>query len=249
MTRGADIRMEKHIIDLAPWVVATHALVHFDTLERLIRVGRDALTTELDNLHKAMDADYAAFTPEDDEGDYLAHVNDEYIEVSETLPCLYWYSQFLITYSFFEKALNALCMSFQKKNGYSVSLKDMSGQGINRAKLYLSKICRIGAPFKLPEWNQIALAAEVRNAIAHGSGYIDYRPNDKGSLAARLMYKNVEVKTEVSNQEDAQIILGEDFVLDCVKTYRVLLAEIGGLGRDFITPKHGLPSGLEPREI
>jgi hypothetical protein len=109
--------MEKVKINDPAWCVAVHALIQLDTLERLIKLGQIALDAELNGLHKAMDEDYKTLESENGEGDYLAHVNDEYIEVSETLPCLYWYSQFLIGYSFFERALNALSMSFQKQNG------------------------------------------------------------------------------------------------------------------------------------
>jgi hypothetical protein len=214
-------------------------------LERLIKLGQNALDAELNGLHKAMDEDYKTLESENDEGDYLAHVNDEYFEVSETLPCLYWYSQFLIAYSFFERALNALSMSFQKQNGAAASLKDMSGQGIARAKIYLAKVCGITAPFELPEWQQATLLAEIRNVIAHTNGYVDYLPNDKRSLFSRLEGKDIELKTEIANQEDAQIILAQELVLSSIKVYRVLLSEIGGLGRDFITPKHGLPSPLK----
>jgi hypothetical protein len=194
-----------------------------------------------------MDEDYKKFESENDEDDYLAHVNDEYIEVSETLPCLYWYSQFLIAYSYFERALNALSMSFQKQNGAAVSIKDMSGQGITRARTYLTKVCEITSPFELPEWQRANLLAEIRNAIAHTSGYVDYLPADKRSLFSRLEGQGIELRTEILNQKDAQIIITREFVLNSIKTYRLLISEIGGLGRNFVTPKHGVPSPVESK--
>jgi hypothetical protein len=249
MSHGTNINMDKANIDAPVWSVAVHALIQFDTLERLIKLGQNVLDAELNDLHSAMDEDYKAFESEDDEGDYLAHVNDEYTEVTETLPCLYWYSQFLIAYSFFERALNALSISFQKQNGAAASLKDMSGQGIARARIYLAKVCGITAPFALPEWQRATLLTEIRNVIAHTSGYVDYLPNDKRALFSRLKGEHIELKTEIANQEDAQIILTREFVLGSIKVYRVLLSEIGGLGRDFITPKHGSHSALKPKAV
>jgi hypothetical protein len=246
MNHGTNTNMDKANIDAPAWCVAIHALIQFDTLERLIKLGQNALDIELNDLHAAMNEDYKTFESEGDEGDYLAHVNDEYTEVTETLPCLYWYSQFLIAYSFFERALNALSMSFQKQNEAAASLKDMSGQGIGRARIYLAKVCGITAPFALPEWQQATLLAEIRNVIAHTNGYVDYLPTDKRSLFSRLKGKDIELKTEIANQEDAQIILTREAVLSSIKVYRVLLSEIGGLGRDFITPKHGQPSPMKP---
>jgi hypothetical protein len=135
-------------------------------------------------------------------------------------------------------------MSLQKEHGVAVGLKDMGGQGIARARVYLAKVCSITAPFELPEWSEAGLFAEIRNAIAHTNGFIECRPDDKGSLFSRLARKGIAVRTEVAGQEDGQIVLDQPFVLNSVKTYRVLLAEITGLGRDFITPKHGVPSRI-----
>jgi len=82
-----------------PCGISIETLIRFDTIERLCRLGQTALNTELSRLHDAMDRDYETFESERDEDACLRHVNDEYIVVSETLPCLYWYSQFLIAYS------------------------------------------------------------------------------------------------------------------------------------------------------
>ena len=89
--------MEKNIINSPSWIVVIHALIQLDALERLCALGQSALTSELQELQNAMDEDYKAFTSVHDEDDYLSNVNDEYIEVVETLPCLYWYSQLLIS--------------------------------------------------------------------------------------------------------------------------------------------------------
>jgi hypothetical protein len=234
--------MEKNIIDSPSWVVVIHALIQLETLERLCALGQSALEMELKELQDAMDEDYKSLTSENEEGDYLAHINDEYIQVAETLPYLYWYSQLLIAHSFFERSLDAICMSHQKEKQYSLSLKDISGQGITRAKTYLVKVCSINTPFHSTEWQWATLFAEIRNAIAHRNGYVDYSPDDKRSLYYRFSEKGIEVKTDVADQQDGRIILTRDLVLASINTYRTIIKDIGGLDRDFVTPKHGLPS-------
>lgn len=243
MNHGMNTEMKNNIINTPPWSVAIHALIEFDTIERLCALGKSALDRELDELHAAMDADYKAFESKDEEGDYLSHINDEYIQVSEILPCLHWYAQFLIAYSFFEKSLNALSASFQQKNGLALSFKDMNGMGIDRAKTYLIKVCNITSPFMLPAWKKVKEFSEIRNAIAHRNGFIDYSPNDKSSLYSRLANAGLELKSETKDQDDAQIILTADFVLNSIEIFKSMIREIAGLGKDFITPKHGLPSG------
>lgn len=194
-------------------------------------------------MQEAMDRDYEAFETPNDEDAYLGHVNDEYIVVSETLPCLHWYAQFLIAYSFFERSLNAFAYSYAGQNGTSLELKDINGRGIDRARRYLSKVCNIEEPFNSLEWQKIRTLSEVRNTIAHRSGYTDYLPDDRGSLYFRLQEDGLELRTEESGQEEVQIFISGDFVLDSIKTFRELLSLVGGLGPGFVTPKHGLPSG------
>ena len=226
-----------------PWCISIEALISFDTIERLCSLGEKMLNAELDKLHEAMDRDYETLKSEHNEDAYLRHVNDEYLVVSETLPCLHWYSQFLITYSLFEMSLNAFAVSYRKKIGTPIRLKDMSGQGIIRARNYLSKVCGVTEPFNLPEWQTATLLSEMRNAIAHRSGFVDYCPSDERSLYCRLHKENIDLKRDLAGQKDARIVLTADAVSKYIKVFRVLLSEIGGHGREFVTPKHGLPSG------
>lgn len=58
------------------------------------------------------------------------------------------------------------------------------------------------------------MLAEIRNVIAHANGYVDYLPSDKRSLFSWLE-GSIELKMEIANHEDAQIILA--------RVYRVLL--------------------------
>ena len=113
-----------------PGSVAINELIKLEVLERLCRIGQGALSAELDELHEAMDRDYETLENPNDEDAYLGHINDEYIEVSETLPCLHWYAQFLIAYSFFERSLNAFVYSFASRKQLSESLARCSGQSV-----------------------------------------------------------------------------------------------------------------------
>jgi hypothetical protein len=226
-----------------PWSVAIDSLIGLDALERLCGIGSEALSKELDELHRAMDRDYETLNSSNEEDTYLRHVNDEYIEASETLPRLHWYAQFLVVYSFFERALNALSESLASKAGTSLVLKDMAGQGVHRAQRYLSKACCVNGPFESPNWQRVLLLSELRNAIAHRSGCIDNLPNDRTSLYCRLQDAGVELRTDLQDQKEAQIFFDGSFVLGSIKIYREMLCIAGGLGTDFTTPKHGKPSG------
>jgi hypothetical protein len=202
-------------------------LIEFEVMERHCELGKKMLESELkeiqdliDNNLEGADDNYA--------GAFLADINDEFIEVYEVLPRLQWYSQFLVAYSFFEKSLNDICKLLQTYFEYSLSINDLSGQGITRAKNYLSKVAGVTKPFKMSEWQSAKLFADIRNAIAHKNGFVDILPNDSGSLFARLSNRNdLELKQELADQTDAQIQFGMDFVSSSINAYKVIIFAIG----------------------
>lgn len=206
---------------------AVEAVLQFYVLERQCKIAQNALGSELKELEDMMDKETEGLDEHGLDGFY-SFINDEYIEVAETLPLIQWYSQFLLSYSFFEKALNDICTAFQKDLGYSLSFKDLSGQGISRAKNYLFKVCGVSSPFDIPEWHTAKVFGDVRNAIAHRAGFIDCLPERKDSLFFQLSKRSdVDLKTEVMDQEDAQISFGVEFLLGAIAVFRSIISAIG----------------------
>jgi hypothetical protein len=118
--------------------------------------------------------------------EYFDYMHDEYVELTEIFPRLQWYSQFLIAYSTFENVLNRLCQIVQRRSSLDLSFKDLEGQGIARARSYLSKVAKVNTPFSSKHWNKALLLGEIRNAIAHRNGEIPHEPNSPNSLSSRL---------------------------------------------------------------
>jgi hypothetical protein len=226
-----------------PWHVAVDALIQLDVVERSCLLGEHALKAQLNELHRAMDRDREAFENPHDEGDYFAHVNDEYWQVERTLPRLHWYAQFLIAYSYFERALNQLCRAYQSAQNQVIGVTDLAGQGISRARDYLVKVAKITGPFDASEWQTAKLMADIRNAIAHRLGDIEHQANDPGSLYMRLKKVGIQLSDESTLANEAALILTKERVIDAIQVYRRVIEAVGGLERNFVTPKHGLPSG------
>jgi hypothetical protein len=68
--------------------------------------------------------------------------------------------------------------------------------------------------------------AELRNAVVHRDGYVDYTPDDARSTYSQISkIPNVELKQEVMNQPDAQIVFGPELVL-------AVLENLKGFTRD-----------------
>ena len=75
-------------------------------------------------------------------------------------------SAFVSLISYFENSMNELCEIYEYHNKLPVNFKDMSGQGVERAKLYLIKI--VGLDFPTSKgWNDIKILLRIRNNIVH----------------------------------------------------------------------------------
>ncbi|VAW88886.1 hypothetical protein MNBD_GAMMA18-97 [hydrothermal vent metagenome] len=106
--------------------------------------------------------------------------------------------------------LNELCRIVKRRSGFDLLLKDISGQGIERSKNYLSKVAGVKSPFQSQSWNRAKLLAEIRNAIAHKNGEIELAQKNQSCLGTRLSKeKNLMLKKVIPDQEDAQIILNK----------------------------------------
>ena len=51
------------------------------------------------------------------------------------------------------------------------------GRGIERAKIYLSKIAEIEFPSESAEWERILRFRDLRNVLVHEAGYLDEEKN------------------------------------------------------------------------
>lgn len=93
-------------------------------------------------------------------------------------------SLFTTAYGVFENFLNAICKQSHSQ-GYveGVALKDLRGEGIQRARLYLTKVAKISLP-GTPEWNDLNDYRLLRNALVHAQGSLE--ENDKLSRIEQL---------------------------------------------------------------
>lgn len=82
-------------------------------------------------------------------------------------------SFFVSLYSYLEAWLNNECRESQKENPQiKISLDDIHGAGINRAKIYLMKVLDTSFPFDDPNWEQIQWFSKIRNCIVHNEGKV-----------------------------------------------------------------------------
>ncbi|WP_416720283.1 hypothetical protein [Bacillus subtilis] len=139
--------------------------------------------------------------------DYLKYSNDYPQVIRKTI--------FLQTYFSFEVYLNNLCSDYKQKLDIDLDYKDMRGQGIERAKLYLTKVCNVTTPFLTDEWKLIKSYNMLRNAFVHNNSMID-----KSNLKTIPKGVTLESYSERKNDSICYLELEKEFLVDAFITYR-----------------------------
>ncbi len=131
-------------------------------------------------------------------------------EVGEFIDLLYS-SFFVSLYSFLETQLNNECRSSQQEDPtIKVSLGDLNGLGLVRAKKYLTKVLDTSFQFgNNPLWEQIQWYNKIRNCIVHNNNVITNRQL-KEYITAHKSLKSVVFFG------DDYLILNKQFCLDAI---------------------------------
>jgi len=150
---------------------------------------------------------------------FLEWNSEEYFELSEELPTRLRGSIFITTMSLFEFRLNDLCGSLQAFKKEKLSLNDVAGKGIYRAKKYLNKVFEINFPNNPSLWETIDIYQTIRNALVHNEGFVT-QDVDK-------IQKYIEKSKVFSFQlRGSRIILKESFVGEAIDTIQPCLIQL-----------------------
>jgi len=158
-----------------------------------------------------------------------------------SFPQIQWRSEFLVIYSYFEHTLNQLCCEVQRKSNFKLLLKDIHGQGIERARTYLVKLANVEEPFNTKNWQRAKFLSKIRNEIAHNNSVIEYKIDEPKTLSAKLQNEpHIELENVFPNKEDAEIMLSYEFLKQSVIELQNFLLEISNypLYSDNIKNKH-----------
>jgi hypothetical protein len=79
---------------------------------------------------------------------------------------------FIGMYGDLEFYLNSICNAHKNDKNFEIGLKDIAGNGIERAVTYLNKVVGIRNIKNSPEWNELRHWNRVRNILVHNNGVI-----------------------------------------------------------------------------
>lgn len=97
-------------------------------------------------------------------------MSEEYRNISDTFIGTFRDSTLVSLYSFLENTMRSICAILHKFNGYPIELSDLTGDGIQRSKIYLEKMAKIDFSQINGVWANLQNLNLLRNCIVHVEG-------------------------------------------------------------------------------
>ncbi|HFG1852670.1 TPA: hypothetical protein ACGF2G_003665, partial [Vibrio cholerae] len=123
-------------------------------------------------------------TKEDDTDDFYDY---EYANRLQELELLFYRihraSTLLMIYSFLEHSMMRICSIYEEKLNIPLSVNELSGNGIHRCQMYLSKFSGFEFSDKSikRDWDFLKFFNQLRNCLAHEEGYLSDKSKIKRS--------------------------------------------------------------------
>lgn len=145
---------------------------------------------------------------------------DVHLKVAHELPSFHCSSYMVLAHSLFEHTLTEQCRTIKNWFQQRLDYKDLRHIGIERSKVYLSKVANITAPFEDAAFGRITFYAEIRNIIAHSSALIS---GENTKLLARVRQEPllpIQISSvDMFGHTSHGIRVQPHFVTNCVNDY------------------------------
>ena len=160
---------------LSPVQVSSYFIQKFESFRVFIQLSERQWREESSSYELSLNID----EQEAWSWDRYSYKNDLAANITQGFPQYQRQSQLIMIVALFEDYLNQLCLSFKAANTLDVTLTDIKGSGIDRAKNYLKKVVGISFPSQGDSWKKILDAQLIRNIVAHNAGHLDEIKHDK----------------------------------------------------------------------
>ena len=185
-----------------------------DDFEKYILGAGGQNRVDLSELKKAYE-DEKKNAPDD----YINYLEDYYSEQYDFLvniqPNIFNKSALVSLYSCLEHNLNDYCNICQRIVNTNISVTDFNGDGIHKAKRYLTKLMDINFGLS-QEWRFMTEFNKVRNCIVHANG-------DIKKMSTAVALKDIIDKTPtLSLNNENNIILSLNYLKDTITKIRKL---------------------------
>jgi hypothetical protein len=167
-------------------------------------------------------ANHEASTPKSgDEDEYDLHCQIGYHlqrHYDEDLFPAMRYSFVVLVHIIFENHLRAFCAEIQKDRGIAMSLSDVNGKPIERARTFLTKLAALPVG-DLPAWQQLRNIQKVRDCIVHAYGHVSELHNDGDRKSIeQLVNQNIGITID----ETGRLMVDKVFCEWCLSSLEAL---------------------------
>jgi len=179
----------------------------FSELREYYDVIEKGLASESGKKIKDYNERYETMLASNTEEGWAAHLDSQYIEQVVLLDYYFphaFRSSFLIQiFSFVEFELKEICNHHHDTLKTDIAIADLKGgSDLEKAKTYLSKICKVDINDLQPEWNYLLEIRRVRNTLVHHSGIIAPDNSDRKILLSFIEKENgIEVKEKPTERK------------------------------------------------
>lgn len=140
-------------------------------IQQFLRFNRSAIEHYRGTFEQWL-SDKSKDMPENQKEEFLSYYTDKLADMHFAFPSAF-FSSFVVTwFSFLEINLLEICKKFDLKVKIGVKEKIDIREGIDRARIFLSK--GAGYNFEKNSWEEISYIRKMRNLIVHERGRIDY---------------------------------------------------------------------------
>ena len=109
---------------------------------------------------------------EEQRQDIVQWYAEDYLKYTDSLPTTLRNSFLIGLYSLYEYFLYDICKQAKLLKNLSIDIELIKGEGINRSRDYLEKVCLIHIS-NTKEWNDINHINKIRNCIVHNLGKLE----------------------------------------------------------------------------
>ncbi|GEM_PF-1624730 len=131
-----------------------------------------AVIRELAGFQRAVDANASMLSESERDEYYRFHSGSRWM-LEELFPNIARTSMFLTCCALLEARLDQFCQVAAREIGTRLTLEDIHGKGIVRARIFLKKAVGMPFPDCTEQWREISTYGIIRNALAHTNGVLD----------------------------------------------------------------------------
>lgn len=204
----------------------TRIEVDFENIYSFCKFTESALEQEKSRFNEIYKAKVSELNAEE-KANFDKFLIEVHWKLHDVFPTLQWNSVFNTAYTIFENHMNELCKILTKNTATELSLKDINGQGIERAKIFISKVIGIKSVFNSTEWEEVKAYSKVRNILVHTSGNLDLtQKNHKEIFDYAMNHPRLLLHPKNPDADWAQISILPSFIYDALLSYRIFLDRI-----------------------